>query len=332
MATVPFLAHRHSPVNPNVFLTRRIPPEGIDLLRQHTNLHIFPHDRCINRDEIIASVASSEAILCMLSDRIDAAVIEAAPLLKVISNYAVGFNNIDIDAARRRNIVVTNTPGVLTDTTADTAFALIMACSRRIASAERWLRTNEFDGWAPLMFLGHDLTGKTLGILGAGRIGQAVAKRGALGFDMRILYTARNTKEELEKKYGASRVDLDRLLAESDVISIHVPLTAETNHLIGRREFELMKHSAVLVNTARGPVIDEHALVDALESRRIFAAGLDVFEFEPHISDRMKALDSIVILPHIGSASFLTRAKMSVIAARNILEVLAGREPMHRVV
>jgi glyoxylate reductase len=315
----------------NVFLTRRIPDEGIELLRQRYDLAIHEKDRPISKSELVEAVRDADGLLCLLTDPVDTEVIAAAPKLKVISNYAVGYNNIDVEAAKARGIAVTNTPGVLTDATADIAFALMLACARRIAESDRWMRAHEFPGWSPLQFLGQDLREKTLGIIGAGRIGAALARRAFGAYDMRILYTDTQPNKVIETQLRARACGLETLLRESDYVSIHVPLTTQTHHLIGAREIGFMKSSAILVNTARGPVVDEKALIAALREHRIFAAGFDVYEQEPVIPSELKALDNAVILPHIGSASFSTRARMARMAAENLIAVLEGREPEHRV-
>ena len=319
------MAHR-------IFCTRSIPEKGLALLRQHTELTVFDKDRQITKEELIAGVANADALLCLLSDPVDADVIAAGTHLRVISSYAVGYNNIDIEAARSRNIAVTNTPGVLTEATADIAFALMISAARRIVESDAWLRQGKFEGWAPKLFLGHDLSGATLGVVGAGRIGQALARKAAGAFDMRILYHNRSRDEQFEADRGAEHVPLDILLRQSDVVSLHVPLTPETRHMIDAAALEKMKTTAILVNTARGPVIDETALIAALRDGQIFAAGLDVFEEEPAVPDALMALPNTVLLPHIGSASIATRDRMAEMAARNLLDVLEGREPAHRVV
>lgn len=316
---------------PRVFLTRYIPEEGLRILRERTSLTVSPHDRLITKAELLEAVRNAEGLLAMLTDPVDAEVIAAAPDLKVIANYAVGYNNIALDAARERGIAVTNTPGVLTDATADIAFALLIACARRIAEGDRWMRSHPFDGWAPLHFRGMDLAGKTVGIIGAGRIGNAMARRCALGFGMRVLYHSRRRNAEMEHACNARATELDSLLREADFVTLHVPLTPETRHLIGERELELMRPSAVLVNTARGPVVDEAALIAALQRGRIFAAGFDVYEHEPAVPDALRQLENTVILPHIGSASYSTRARMAVMAAENLVAVLEGREAPNRV-
>jgi glyoxylate reductase len=314
-----------------IFLTRSIPAEGIEILQRHGDLHIYPHDRPITKAELLESVRDADALLCLLTDPVDADVIAAAPRLKVISNYAVGYNNIDIDAAKARGIAVTNTPGVLTDATADIAFALMLACARRIAEGDRWIRGHDFPGWAPMQLLGQDLREKTLGIVGAGRIGEALARRAFGAYDMRVLYVDTRRNENLESAFGARFCELDALLRESDYVSLHVPLTPATHHLIGARELGLMRPSAILINTARGPVVDEAELIEALRERRIFAAGFDVYEHEPRVPDELRALDNAVLLPHIGSASISTRARMARMAAENLVAVLEGSEPEHRV-
>jgi len=316
---------------PSVFITRRIPDAGLDILSEHVSLTIFEEDRQIARQEIIERIGDVDGMICLLSDPIDKEVIEAGKKLKVISAYAVGYNNIDIEAARNRGIVVTNTPGVLTDATADIAFALMIAAARRIAESDAWMRTHEFEGWAPKFFLGVDLVGKTLGIIGAGRIGAALAKRAYAGFDMKIAYHGRNRNPEFESKFNAQFMPLNDLLAASDFVSIHTPLTPETHHLIGEQELALMKPTAVLVNTARGPVVDEQALIRCLQEQRIFGVGLDVYEHEPAVPRELKELPNAVILPHIGSASFQTRDRMAGITANNCLAVLDGGSPEFRV-
>jgi len=315
-----------------IFITRSIPDAGITRLRERHDVTVFEHDRQITKEELLAAVREVDGLVCLLSDPIDAGVIAAASRLRCISTYAVGYNNIDTDAAASRRIAVTNTPGVLTEATADIAFALMIACARRIVESDAWLRNGAFDGWAPKLFLGQDLVGKTLGIIGAGRIGRALAKKAKGGFDMRILYHNRTRSDAFETESGALYADLDTLLKESDFISIHVPLTPETRHMIDARALSLMKPSAVFVNTARGPVVDEAALIEALRERRIFAAGFDVYENEPRIPEELISLPNTVLLPHIGSASIETRDRMAVMAADNLIAVLDGREPSHRVV
>jgi glyoxylate reductase len=267
-----------------------------------------------------------QGILSQVMDPIGEAVL-STPGLEIVSNVAVGYDNIDLPAATRCRVMATNTPGVLTDTTADFAFALMMAAARRVAEGDRFVREGRFGGWAMDMLLGQDVWGATLGLVGVGRIGGAVARR-ARAFDMRVLYTdAVALPPEVERELGATRVELDELLREADFVSLHVPLTPDTHHLIGAAQLDRMKSSAVLVNTSRGPVVDEAALAQALRSRRIFAAGLDVFEHEPEVHPDLLRLDNVVLAPHIASGSVRTRSEMSALAVRNLLAGLSGERP-----
>lgn len=314
----------------SVYVTRRVPEAGLDLLRSHCQLDISPYDRPASREEMLQGVAGRDGVLCHLTDRIDDEVFAAAgPKCRVFANYAVGYNNIDVAAATRRGILVTNTPGVLTETTADLAWSLLMSAARRIVESDRFFRTGQWDGWGPMQFLGHDIHGATLGIVGAGRIGTAVARRG-IGFSMRIIYTNLRPNTEIDR-LGGQRVDFDDLLRQADFVSLHVPLTDQTRHLIGRRELGLMKPSTYLINTARGPVVDEAALVEALQDRRIAGAGLDVYENEPSPTAGLTALDNVVCICHLGSATEATRSKMSLMAAENLLAALRSQMPPHAV-
>ncbi|PLX24162.1 MAG: D-glycerate dehydrogenase [Ignavibacteria bacterium] len=315
-----------------VFATREIPEAGLTLLREKHELVVFPHDRQITKGELIEGVRDADGLLCLLSDPVDAEVIASGQRLRCISTYAVGYNNIDLDAAKARDIVVTNTPGVLTEATADIAFALMIGCARRIVESDAWLREGHFDGWAPKLFLGQDLVRRTLGLVGAGRIGRALAKKAVGGFDMEILYHNRRPNPEFEAETGATYVDLDTLLGRADFVSLHVPLTPETHHLIDAAAIARMQPHAILVNTARGPVVDENALITALRERRIFAAGFDVYEEEPCISRELMELPNTILLPHIGSASIETRDNMALMAAGSLIDVFAGREAEFRVV
>lgn len=315
----------------NIFATREIPEAGLTRLREKFDLTVFEQDRQITKDELIAGVRGADGLLCLLSDPVDADVIAAGEKLRCISTYAVGYNNIDLEAAKARGIVVTNTPGVLTEATADIAFALMISCARRIVESDAWLREGHFEGWAPKLFLGQDLVGRTLGIVGAGRIGRALAKKATGGFDMNILYHNRRRSEEFEAETGAEFVDLDSLLDRSDFVSLHVPLTPETHHMIDAAALARMQPHAILVNTARGPVVDEKALIEALRKKRMFAAGLDVFEEEPYIQRELMELPNVVLLPHIGSASIETRDMMAVMAAGSLIDVLDGRDAEFRV-
>jgi glyoxylate reductase len=314
-------------LNFNVFITRRIPQPGIEILRkQCRTVDINPHDRPLTREELQHEVRGRDAVLCLLTDTIDDDIFKAADRARIFANCAVGYNNIDVDAATRRGIIVTNTPGVLTETTADLTWALIFAVARRIAECDRFTRAGKFKGWGPLLLLGTEVTGKTLGIVGAGRIGTAVAKR-SVGFDMKILYTDTVRNNEMEEAVKAERTGLDDLLQRSDFVSLHVPLLPETIHLIGSREFRLMKKSAFLINTCRGPVVDEKAFVEALKSREIGGAGVDVYENEPRLEPGLIELDNVVLLPHIGSATVETRTKMATMAAENLIAGLKGEKP-----
>jgi len=285
-----------------------------------------PHDRVLTREELLREVRDRDGVLPLLTDTIDEEVLAAANKAKIFANYAVGFNNVDVAAATRRGIMVTNTPGVLTDATADLTWALLMAAARRIPESERFLRAGKFKGWSPTLFLGADLVGRTLGSVGAGRIGTAVAER-SRGFRMRLLYADPVRNETLEKEFGAQRVDLETLLRESDFVSLHVFLDASTRHLIGAPQFKLMKPTAYLINTSRGPVVDEQALVEALKNGEIAGAALDVFENEPELAPGLAELENVVIVPHIASATLWTRARMADIAVDNLLAGLKGERP-----
>ncbi|HPD17613.1 MAG TPA: D-glycerate dehydrogenase [Planctomycetota bacterium] len=311
----------------NVYVTREIPQAGLDIVRDACErVEINPEDRVLTRQELLAAVRGRDGVLCLLTDTVDAAVLDAAKGCRVFANYAVGYNNIDVPAATARGIAVTNTPGVLTDATADLTWALLFATARRIPEGDRYTRAGKFRGWSPMLLLGGDISGRTLGIIGAGRIGTAVALR-SRGFRMRVLYFDRAQNEALEQAVGAERVDLDRLLRESDFVSVHVSLDESTRHLIGARELGLMKPTAYLVNTSRGPVVDENALVAALRERRIAGAGLDVFENEPALAPGLTGLDNVVIPPHLGSATIATRTRMATLAATNLVAALRGERP-----
>ncbi len=308
-----------------VLVTREIPEAGLRLLEGFdvTVLSELPPER----DELLEAARGVDGVLCTLTEHIDAEFMDAAGEgLKVVANMAVGYDNVDLEAAKERGVIVTNTPEVLNETTADTTFMLLLAAARRLGEGERLVRAGEWEAWGPKMLLGPDVWGKKLGIVGFGRIGQAVARR-AKGFGMEILYTGRSRKEEAEEELGARYLELDELLRESDFVSIHTPLTAETQHLIGASELEKMKPEAVLVNTSRGPLVDEAALANALESGRVFAAGLDVYEEEPEVHPKLLELENVVLAPHIGSASIETRDKMAALAAENLRAVLSGEEP-----
>jgi glyoxylate reductase len=309
-----------------VFITREIAEPGMDLLRKNFDVSVNPLDRVLSKEEIINGIKGKEGLLCLLTDSIDREVIYAEPNLKMISTYAVGYDNIDVAAATERGIPVSNTPGVLTETTAELAWALLFSVARRTVEGDSFTRTGKFKGWVPLLMLGQDVTNKTLGIVGAGRIGTAFALK-SKGFHMSILYTDEYSNEQLERELGAKKVLLPELLKKSDFISIHAPLTKKTHHLIGEKELRMMKKNAVLINTARGPIIDEHALIKALSEHWIFGAGLDVYEHEPDIPKELKTLDNVVLQPHTGSATFETRTKMAIMAAENLIAGLNGDIP-----
>jgi glyoxylate reductase len=275
--------------------------------------------------------SGARALMALLTDKVDAALLEAAPALQVVANVAVGYNNVDVAAATARGIAVTNTPDVLTETTADFAFALILATARRLSEADPYMRAGKYEGWELFQpHLGLDVFGKKLGIIGLGRIGTAVARRATLGFAMPVLYYDHNICADVEKDLGARRVSLEALLRESDFVSLHVPLTEATHHLIGQRELSLMKPTAILINTARGPIVDEAALVHALEEGEIAGAGLDVFEDEPRMHPGLASLyRHVVVAPHLGSATVETRRRMSLLAAENAIAALQGKRPPH---
>ena len=309
-----------------VFVTRAIPETGLTLLKQKYTVTVYPHDRLPTKQEIMTGVKDADGLLCLLTDPIDTDVITSAPHLKMISTYAVGYDNIDIATASARGILISNTPGVLTDATAELAWALLMSAARRIPEGDQYCRQGHFKGWAPLLMLGQSLTGKTLGIIGAGRIGAAMAHK-SRGFDMNILYTDTNPNPSLEQDLHAQRVPLNDLLHQADFISIHVALSKTTRHLISTPQFKLMKPTAVLINTSRGPVVDEAALATALKNHQIFSAGLDVYEHEPAISQALLKVPNIVLAPHLGSATFETRSDMARMAAENMIAGLSGQLP-----
>ncbi len=314
---------------PAVFLTRRIPEQARALLDAAADVRAWDREEPpVPRDVLYDAVAEAEGLYCLLTDAVNAELLAAAPRLRAVSTMAVGYDNIDVAACTRRGIPVCNTPGVLTEATADLAFALLMAAARRVPEAERYLREGRWRTWSPMLLAGQDVHGRTIGIVGAGRIGQAVGAR-ARGFGMEVLYTARSPKPDFEAACQARRcASLDELLAAADFVTLHAPLTPETRHMIGGRELARMKPTAVLVNTARGPLVDEAALQRALAEERIWAAGLDVFEREPATPEHpLLRLPNVVTLPHIGSATVATRTAMAVLAAENLVAALQGRRP-----
>ncbi|MFQ6075167.1 MAG: glyoxylate reductase [Candidatus Bathyarchaeia archaeon] len=310
-----------------VFATRKLPGPGLKNLRKLFSVRAFPEDRAPTREELIEGVKERDGILTTVADKIDGEVMDASDRLKVVSNVAVGFDNIDLKAATERGIYATNTPGVLTETVADFAWALMFAVARRVVEADKFTRAGEWKGWGPLLMCGGDIYGKSLGIVGLGRIGSAVAKR-ARGFDMRVMYHDIVRKEALEEELGLEYVSLEKLLSESDFVTLHVNLTPQTRHMIGEKELSLMKETAYLINTARGPVVDERALIKALREGTIAGAGLDVFEKEP-VSPRnpLMEFNNVVVAPHAASGSVETRIKMTNMAIENLTAVLQGRVP-----
>lgn len=313
-----------------VLISRRVPQIGIDLLAEAgLDVDLIDQDIALERDELLAQLKSHayEAVLTTLSETVDAEFLEAAgKQLKIIANFAVGYNNIDIAACKARGVVVSNTPGVLSEATADQAFALLLACARRVLEGHRLLTSGTWQGWAPTQLLGLDVSGQTLGIIGMGRIGRELAKR-ARGFDMQLLYYNRSRDLEAEQSLGVSYESLETLLAKSDFISVHTPLNSETRHLLDEVQFKQMKATAIVINTARGAIIHEKALVRALKEKWIWGAGLDVFEFEPEINPELLNMPNVVLAPHLGSATEGTRNAMISLAVHAIIKVLQGETP-----
>ncbi len=311
-----------------VLITRRVPPPAVELLRDAGFLvDVFDQDDPPHREALLERVPGVAGLITMLSERVDRELLAAAgPTLRVVANFAVGYDNIDVVACTAAGVRVTNTPGVLTEATADLTWALILSAARRVVEGDRLMRSGRWTGWAPTQFLGLELTGATLGIVGGGRIGTAVGLR-SLGFGMRVLYVDQRPNPDLEERVAARRVELAQLLPAADVLTLHVPLTPQTRHLIGAAELALMKPTAILINAARGPVVDEAALVEALRSRRLGAAGLDVYEQEPRLTPGLVDLPNVVLLPHLGSATTATRQRMSQMVAQNVIAVLKGQSP-----
>ena len=313
---------------PKIFITREIPEIGINLLKEKNwEVNVGP-EGIISREELLEGVKGADAILSILTEKIDKEVMSAAgPQLKIIANYAVGYDNIDMAEAKKRGIFVTNTPDVLTEAVAEHTIALLFAVAERIAEADRYTRAKKFKGWGPKLFLGADIKDKTLGIVGLGRIGSEVARRMQNGFDLKIIYYDVYRNEELEKKFNIEYKELDDLLKSADFISLHTALTPETQHLISAERLKIMKSSAYLINTSRGPIIDEKALVEALKNKTISGAALDVFENEPELTPGLTELENVVLTPHIASATKGTRDKMAEMAAQNIITALNGQTP-----
>jgi len=314
-------------VKPRVYVTRNLPQAALDILAAHCEVALNRRDVILTKAQLIQKIRGAQGLVCLLVDPINEAVLASSPVLRIVSNVAVGYNNIDVEAATRRKVLVTNTPGVLDNTTADFAFTLLLATARRVVEGDAYLRAGKWREWGLMLFTGHDVYGKTLGICGLGRIGRAVARR-ARGFDMRLLYTdAVRADEVTERDLGVTFVDKQTLLRESDFVTLHVPLFPETHHYVSTPEFRLMKRTAILINASRGPVVDEQALVKALRGGLIAGAGLDVFEREPKVERGLLGLKQVTIVPHIASASIATRTKMATMAAENCVAGLAGRRP-----
>lgn len=314
-----------------IALTRRLPRPVMDRLDQLGDLWTFPEDRDMSPQELMRYATDAEILVPMLSNEINSAVMDGRPNLKLIANYAVGFNNVDLEAARTRGITVTNTPGVLSEATADLTMALLLSAARRIPEGDRLVRRGEFKGVAPEFHLGWDLSGRILGIYGLGRIGVAVGRR-AKAFGLKIIYHNRRPIPDLQDELGAEYVPFEHLLARSDFLAVTAPLTPETRHRFTLKEFEAMKPSAIIVNTGRGPIIKEADLAEALERNVIAAAGLDVYEFEPNIEPRLLNLENVVLCPHLGSATLEVRTRMGMLVADNIEAFGAGRVPPNRVI
>ncbi len=311
-----------------ILITREIPEIAVNLLIKHGfEVDVNAKDRGLTSDELLKLGADSDGIIAMLSDKFTAEVIDKLPKCKVIANYAVGYNNIDIAYAKKKKITITNTPDVLTNSTAEIAVSLVLACSRNIILGEEMVRKGKFKGWAPKMLLGYELTGKTVGIIGAGRIGFETAKR-LKAFGTNIIYYSRSKKRNFEEVLEAKKVNLDTLMKKSDIVSLHIPLTEQTQNLLSKEKLELLKPSAIVVNTARGEVIDEPYLIEMLKNKRIFGAGFDVYQNEPDVNKELLKLENTVLLPHLGSGTFEARSAMAELTANNVINVLTGKNPI----
>lgn len=311
-----------------IFITRNIISAGIELLKKKGfEVSVYKKDNTIPRKEFLKQIKNCDGLISLLTDKIDKEAIDAMKYCKVIANYAVGYNNIDIDYAKGKGIVVTNTPDVLTDSTADIAMALVLACARRITEAEKLVRAHKFVGWKPQLLLGMELRNKYFGILGAGRIGTETAKR-AHAFGCKIIYYSNKHNSFLDEKLNAKKVSLTTIRKQSDILSIHLPLNKNTNKLLNVKNLHLLKKSSILVNTARGEIVDEKILIKVLKTKKLFTAGLDVYEDEPNIKKEFYELDNVILLPHIGSATIEARNNMSLLAAKNIISVLSGKRAL----
>jgi glyoxylate reductase len=311
----------------NIFITRCIPETGINFLQKKYNVKVYAKSNPIPREQLIKEVKHCDGIISLLTDKIDRVVIDSMEQCKVIANYAVGYNNIDVNYAKSIGIIVTNTPDVLTDSTADLAIALTLACARRFVEGEEMMRKNKFRGWHPTLLLGVEMKNKVFGILGAGRIGTATAIRAA-SFGCKILYYSNSRNQYLERKSGAKKVTLNTLLKKSDIVSIHLPLNPKTNQLLDKKKLELIKPSSIIINTARGEIINEAHLIKMLKANRIFSAGFDVYQNEPRINPALLKLKNVVLLPHLGSATNDARNAMSLLVAKNVDAVLSGKSPI----
>lgn len=314
-----------------VYVTRKIPESGIKKLEEKGyEVDVNPEDRVLKKEELVSALKEKEydAVLCLLTDSIDDDVFKAVPKAKIFANYAVGYNNIDVKAAKENDKMISNTPGVLTETVAEYAFAALLAIAHRISEADKFTKAGKYEGWAPTLLLGTDVSKKTLGIVGLGRIGSRVAYHAAKGFDMKVLYYDIKRNEDFEKEVGAEfRESVDDVMKEADFVSVHVPLLDSTKHLINKERLEMMKEGAYLINTSRGPVVDEKALVSHLKAKKIKGAFLDVLEDEPKLADGLAELDNVIVTPHIASGTEETRSKMSEMAADNIIAALEGETP-----
>lgn len=309
-----------------IFITRNIPESGINLLKKNGfEVSIYKKDNPIPYKELIRQLKNCDALISLLSDRIDKDVIDNMKKCKVIANYAVGFNNIDVEYAKSKGIIVTNTPDVLTDSTADLAMALVLACARKLPGAEKFVRDKKFVGWKPKLFLGIELRNKYFGILGAGRIGSAVAER-AHAFGCKIIYYSNSHNKYLDEKLNAKKLSLNSVLKKADILSLHLPLNKKTNKLLNSSNLHFLKESSIFINTARGEIVDERVLIKMLKENKLFAAGFDVYDDEPNLKKEFFGLKNVILLPHIGSGTIEARDKMSVLAAKNIIAVLKGKK------
>lgn len=319
----------------SIYITRAIPEPAVGMLTEKGfDVDVSPKDGVLTKEELIAALQAKpyDGILCLLTDKITGEVYDAAPNAKIFANYAVGFDNIDREEAKKRGITITNTPGVLTDSVAEHAFALMLSLMHRVPEADRFTRAGKYTGWAPMLLLGSDLKGKTLGLLGAGRIGSRVAHQAVRGFDMKVVYNDIKQNETLEKEYGASFLpSADEVLRQADVTSVHVPLLDSTRHLINKERLSMMKPTGYLVNTSRGPVVDEAALVEALQQKTIAGAALDVFENEPALATGLAECENAIVTPHIASGTVETRGAMARLAAENLIAFFDGKEPPNAV-